>query len=150
MCKKYILLLLLTIALSNNGQSNRFINLSNSQNNLNTECFSIPQIPIILQSNTEKLNFLALHWWDNFAFNNTDCTQNTRMVEKAFLDFINICSSVDEKLKIIAAHKLMKSTTADTSGKMYKHFLQLAEKYLYDPNSPLEMKKCTLYTLTIY
>ena len=107
MCKKYILLLLLTIALSNNGQSNRFINLSNSQNNLNTECFSIPQIPIILQSNTEKLNFLALHWWDNFAFNNTDCTQNTRMVEKAFLDFINICSSVDEKYRVIAANKLM-------------------------------------------
>ncbi len=127
---------MILIALSVTGQSNRSVNAKQSKVNTGTACFTPPTMPIMLQNEAEKFNFLALHWWDNFAFNNLSCIQNNNIAERAFQDFIHICSSVDKEMHNKAINHLMQQTKADKSLQMYKHFYNLAEKYFYNPNSP--------------
>lgn len=130
------LLIFILIALSISGQSNRSISTTQAKSNSKTVCFSPPVMPIMLNNEVDKLNFLALHWWDNFAFDDISCIQNSNISERAFQDFIHICASVNDNIRIKAVNNFMQKTKGDASLQMYRHFYNLAEKYFYNPNSP--------------
>lgn len=97
--------------------------------------FTVPPPPAILTSPEQKAEFIATHYWDNFDFADTTLISRANITEQAFADFISLLAggaprSIIEK----SIDTMMTRATADST--MYAHFVELSEKYLYDPNSP--------------
>lgn len=98
------------------------------------DTFVLPTLPESLTEPSERVTYLAMHYWDRFDFTNRKLIERPEITEQAFVDYINILyhvpgSGVDESL----SYTLSKAAQ-DTA--MYHHFAMLFEKYLYDANSP--------------
>lgn len=96
--------------------------------------FTLPDIPQMLTSGEERAAYLAAHYWDNFDFTDTTQISQPEITEQAFVDFLDILPYVQPEKSQKAMTALIVSASADSA--MYVHFAELAEKYLYDPNSP--------------
>ena len=96
--------------------------------------FPLPQIPETMTQPEERLTYLVNHYWDNYQFNDT--TQvNQDLGEQGFADFINILGYGNDEL-MDKATKLFYDLAFSTSwGK--KHYSQMINHYLDNPNSPL-------------
>ncbi len=108
----------------------------------------LPQTPLMITERTEKMNYLANHYWDGFDFSDTISIES-EMVEKNFTEYINILAQVPLGISKSAISRLMRK--CDPKTKVFMRFFSLSEKYLYDPNSPLrneslyiEVLKCVL------
>lgn len=104
------------------------------QNNTVAKVFSVPEVPAILTTPEQKAEFVASHYWDNFAFTDTTLIGNADITEQAFADFMNLLPHLSPQLIEKGISAMMNKATADSA--MYVHFIELSEKYLYDPNSP--------------
>lgn len=100
-----------------------------------TAAFTLPEIPMMLQSSKERADYLVSHYWDNFNFADTTLIRKTEIIEQAFVDYLNLFShttnAVVEKSISSMLHKAIIG-----SKRMFLHFTELYEKYLYEPNSP--------------
>lgn len=97
--------------------------------------FTLPQVPDILVNPEQRAEYLASHYWDHFDFNDTAYIHLPDITEQAWANYCNLLNH----LPLPTARKAMKRTI-ELSGEneaMFIHFTQLAEKYLYDPNSPM-------------
>lgn len=99
------------------------------------ETFSVPEPPAILTTPEQKAEFVATHYWDNFNFADTTLISRADITEQAFADFANLLPHLPQPLIEKGVAAMMKGAEADSA--MYAHFMELAEKYLYDPNSPM-------------
>lgn len=97
--------------------------------------FTTPPVPTMLTSPEQQAEFIVKHYWDNFNFTDTILIGRANYTEQAFVDFVNILSNVSLLLATKGIETLMQRAEADST--MYVHFMVLAEKYLYDPNSPM-------------
>ena len=95
--------------------------------------FTLPEVPVII-SDEERSAYLALHYWDNFDFADTTLLYNADVTEQAFVDFINLLPSIEYNKVDSAMTKLIRSAAADSVA--LSHFMEMTERYLYDPNSP--------------
>ena len=98
--------------------------------------FTLPDIPAALSTPESRAKYLALHYWDNYAFADTALIHRPDITEQAFVDFVVILPHTDHTT---AAHRLrtkLRGAEAEPTGRMYEHFLEMSERYLDDPNSP--------------
>lgn len=96
--------------------------------------FQLSEIPVVLTEPTERCAWLLEHFWDKFNFADTNLIHHPEVSEQAFADFISVLphgrpADIEKGIGI-----LMKK--AAYSPKIFNYFAGLAEKYLYDPNSP--------------
>lgn len=97
--------------------------------------FVVPQIPVMISEGQQKADFLMGHYWDNFDFKDTSLISDKGYTEQGFVDFVNIISQVSEPLAQKGVATLMEKASVEPL--MYRHFVALWERYLYDPNSPM-------------
>lgn len=98
--------------------------------------FTLPTIRDELITHLQRADYMITCYWDHFDFNDTTYIDIPEITEQAFVDFIDIFSIVGEEKAIDAIGRLFKHAEIEESEKMYKYFIDLAEKYLYDVNSP--------------
>lgn len=110
-----------------------------------TEKFSVPEPPAMLTTQEQKAEFVATHYWDNFNFADTTLISRADITEQAFADFVNILPHVSPQLIDKGVTVMMDKASADSA--MYTHFMELAEKYLYDPNSPFRNEEIYIVAL---
>lgn len=96
--------------------------------------FTIPAIPSVLTTTQQKAEFVMRHYWDHFDFSDTTLIPRADYTEQAFADFVNMLPHVPAPLASRGIDTLMTRAAADSA--MYAHFMELSEKYLYEPNSP--------------
>lgn len=96
--------------------------------------FEIPQPPAMMTSDEERARFYMAHYWDNMDFADTVYVDNPEITEQAFVDYLMVLGRVPTAEGGAAMGRLMDRARADSS--MYAYFAELAEKYLYEPNSP--------------
>ncbi|MDL2255313.1 DUF5106 domain-containing protein [Parabacteroides sp. OttesenSCG-928-K15] len=84
-----------------------------------------------------RAEYLAIHYWDNFNFSDTTLIHQPEITEQAFVDFIVVLPHVAKQKATEGINTLLSKAEKEETGRMYQHFLELSEKYLYDPNSPL-------------
>lgn len=96
--------------------------------------FTTPPVPTLLTSREQRAEFVVTHYWDNYDFSDTTLISRADYIEQAFADFINILPNVSMSLAERGIEMMMSKAKAES--KMYAHFMELSEKYLYDPNSP--------------
>ena len=85
--------------------------------------FTMVQPPAILEDNAQRLDFVITHFWDKLS---PECYR--QQVEGQFANWIWISEQVGRKK---ACESLIKAYE-----KSPEVILELAEKYLYDPQSP--------------
>ena len=97
--------------------------------------FNMPEIPSMLSSNEQISSYVAEHYWDNFDFTDTTYINLPNITEQAFADYINIMNAIPLTMGISSINKTM--AKAETNRAMFTHFIELFEKYLHEPNSPM-------------
>lgn len=97
--------------------------------------FTLPTIPVMMTAPDQRADYLVKHYWDNVNFADTNYIHHPEVTEQAWADYCDILNHVP----LETAQKAMRATIerANTDKKMFNYFTDLADKYLYDPNSPL-------------
>ncbi len=99
------------------------------------------EIPMMINSNDERLQYLASHYWDNFNFTDTNYLHAHDVVRQAVADYIQLLHRMPDSLANSSITTTLTKAGADSA--MYHLFTSIFEKYLYDPNSPVRDE--TLY-----
>lgn len=107
--------------------------------------FALPTIPTMLNTPELRADYLARHYWDNVNFTDTNYIHHPEVTEQAWVNFIDIlrlvpASTGDTALKTLFAQ-------AEKEKKCYMYLTSLADKYLYDPNSPMRNEELYISVL---
>ncbi len=100
-----------------------------------TKIFALPVIPAMLNTPESRADYLVRHYWENVDFADTTYLDHREVMEQAWVDYIDIMKLVPEETAISAIKQMYKD--AGKKKKVFFYFTDLAEKYLYDPNSPM-------------
>lgn len=97
--------------------------------------FTFPTIPAIMTEPEQRADFLVKHYWDNVNFADTNYIHHPEVTEQAWADFCDILNHVPLSTAQEAMRKTIELT--NVNKKVFTYITELAEKYLYDPNSPM-------------
>ena len=95
----------------------------------------LPDVPLSLREPSERAAYILEHFWDAMEFTDTLRSHSSEFMEQAFSNFISVFPYADEQARRISVETLMKRAEADSTS--YVLLTDIAEKYLYDPNSPM-------------
>lgn len=95
----------------------------------------MPAIPQMLTTPEQRAEFLVNHYWDNVNFADTNYIHHADITEQAWVDYCDILSHVSLSNAQQAIRKMIDRANADK--KVFNYITDLADKYLYDPNSPM-------------
>ncbi|EKU87829.1 DUF5106 domain-containing protein [Bacteroides oleiciplenus] len=128
----FFLFLILCTACGNRKASD---NQAEDIKNDSTKTFALPVIPAMLNTPESRADYLVRHYWENVDFADTTYLDHREVMEQAWVDYIDIMKLVPEETAISAIKQMYKD--AGKKKKVFFYFTDLAEKYLYDPNSPM-------------
>ena len=97
--------------------------------------FTLPAIPQMMTAPEQRAEFLVKHYWDHVNFADTNYIHHPEITEQAWADYCDILNHVPLKTAQGAMRKTIEQTNADK--KVFTYITDLADKYLYDPNSPM-------------
>ena len=97
--------------------------------------FTLPTIPPMLTAPEQRADFLVKHYWDNVNFADTNYIHHPEVTEQAWADYCDLLNHVPLETAHEAMRKMIDRSNADK--KVFAYFTDLADKYLYDPNSPM-------------
>lgn len=97
--------------------------------------FNLPDIPVVLNTVSQRADYMVKHYWDRFDFTDTTYVSQIDVAEQAWVDYCDLL----EHVPLSDAQTAIKETIARAgkNKKMLDFFAELADKYLYDPNSPM-------------
>ena len=95
----------------------------------------MPEIPGEITVPAQRAEYLALHFWDKFDFRDTSFLMKDYLLERCFVDYIDILSIVDDDTKEKSIRMLMKKAEGEKT--VFSFILKLSEQYLYEPASPV-------------
>ncbi|GHT43372.1 hypothetical protein AGMMS49965_17040 [Bacteroidia bacterium] len=101
------------------------------------QAFTLPTIPDVLTEVGDRANYLVEHYWDNFDFGDTTSVHLPEITEQAFVDYIDVLPHAEPSVAATSIQNLLTEAEVEPTGAMLRYFLELASKYLYDPNSPM-------------
>ena len=109
----------------------------------------VPDIPAMIGSESEAVSYLAAHFWDDFTDTSEIFVCDSSIVngvrkgevEQAFANWTGYLHAVPLAEARGAVERMFGRIVSfeerDTSANVFETVASLAEKYLYDPNSPL-------------
>lgn len=107
-----------------------------------TTVFVLPDIPQGLTKPEKRAGYLAEHYWDNLNPKSLRTAEDSILLEQAFVDFLTIVPLIERPAAENAVMKLLDRTQSDKGT--YGYVLELAEKYLYEADSPMENEEMFL------
>lgn len=94
----------------------------------------MPAIPMAIVEPMERASYLAGHYWDYLSFEPIQSKNDSNRLEQYFSNYLAI---LNESNKAKLEENINKSLISIQSDSVYlAMFSHLADKYLYDPNSP--------------
>ena len=100
-----------------------------------TAKFTHPDAPTLITDPNLRLEYVIKHYWDYFDFADTTYISTPEITEQAYVDYIDLLF----RLPLNKAQEEMKTMmlkSAQSNKKLFLYFTELADKYLYEPNSP--------------
>lgn len=95
----------------------------------------LPHIPVMMQTPELRASYLVAHYWDHVNWTDTNYVHHPEITEQGWANFIDLLKLVPSNEANAALQGVL--TASETEPKCHRYLQQLAEKYLYDPNSPL-------------
>ncbi len=105
--------------------------------------FRLPDVPPTLRDPADRADYLAVHYWDHFDFADTTLIGRPEVSEQAFVDFLSVLPYT--RNAAAAVDTLYTRASAGTS--MLYYFIELGDKYLYEPNSPMHDEELHILVL---
>lgn len=136
------LLLNLSTACSNRQVSSTHTRITTTDT---VTTFILPEIPAMLNTPELRADYLAKHYWDNVNFVDTNYIHHPEITEQAWVNFIEILRLTPPSTSDAALKKLF--AQAEKEKKCYMYLISLADKYLYDPNSPMRNEELYISVL---
>lgn len=91
-----------------------------------------PSVPAIFTTDGERSQFMVENYWRNFDFRDTTLV-SSRVTEQSFVGYLSVLRSVPLTSARRGVERLMESASVDSL--VYRDFIAISERYLYDPNS---------------
>lgn len=113
-------------------------------------------VPGIITDPAERLSWICLHFWDSFTDEGwTGLCDSAHVagvsreaVEEQFGLFATLLGNADPQTVVGAMDRLYERGAAceerDTASNVFETFVEFAEKYFFDPNSPVRSEDCYL------
>ncbi len=96
----------------------------------------VPPVPENFKTPVQKANYLTENYWNNFDFSDSLSISNSIFYEQAFASFLTVILQVSPEKAARGTSIFM--SRAEANKTLFLYFLELAEKYLYNPNSPFQ------------
>lgn len=143
--KSYSLLMLLAICTAcGNSKANSVSNAEETPTDTISK-FTLPSIPAMLNSPELRAEYLVRHYWENTNFADTNYVHHPEVTEQAWVDFIDLLRLVPAETADAAIKEMF--AQAEKEKVCYLYLAGLADKYLYDPNSPLRNEELYISSL---
>lgn len=109
-----------------------------------------PHIPESITKHSQRTAYYAEHYWDNLDFKNTSLSLDTAYMVRSFAHFADVLAvTATDKIRKRAVGNYLKA--ADASGDEIGEFAkEVADRCLYDPQSPLYNEESYLSFLVNY
>lgn len=144
--KTFINIFLLSLILCTAcGNRNVSMNQTEATKNDSTRNFVLPVIPAMLTTPESRADYLVGHYWENVDFNDTIWLNHQEMLEQAWVDYIDLMRLVPKETINNALRQMYKN--AEKQKPFFSYFTTLADKYLYDPNSPMRNEELYITVL---
>ena len=98
----------------------------------------IPQPPVMLPD-SEKISYMAAHYWDAFDFADTTWIADTASLEQAFSGWVYILGNMPLSRAVQYSGEPVRK--AENHPAMLLHLAGIAEHYFADPNSPFRSEE---------
>lgn len=95
----------------------------------------LPSVPTSLKTPGERADYIITHFWDGMDFCDTLRSYNATFMEQAFSNFISVFPYAGKAAQTTAVATLMHKAEAD--ARAYVLLTDIAEKYLYELDSPV-------------
>lgn len=95
----------------------------------------LPDVPALITAPTDRADYVAARFWTALDFNDTSLSLDTAFMEQNFANFTTVLPVASERGRRTAMDSLVARATVNADALAY--LAEVAEKYLYDPNSPL-------------
>ena len=95
----------------------------------------LPDVPATLREPAERAAFIIGHFWDAMDFGDTLRSRDAAFMEQNFSNFISVFPYAAAEAQRAAVGSLLRRAEADSDA--YVLLANIAEKYLYEPNSPM-------------
>jgi hypothetical protein len=121
----------LLIACSGNSQVQNKPQAKTTEN----RTFQLPEVPTMLQSVEERLNYVVEHYWDNFDFQDTAYIHLPEVTEQAIANYVDLLGRTTLDIASSALQNTLKSAMREPM--MLKYLNSQLRRYMTDPNSPI-------------
>lgn len=95
----------------------------------------LPEVPETLREPVARANYVVAHFWDSMDFGDTVRSHNADFIEQNFANYISLFPYAETNVLYDAVGKLLDAAATDSAA--YILLAKTAEKYLYEPNSPM-------------
>ena len=133
MTQKLILPLMLVLA-AITGCASKSSHSATGSDTLSGLELPVPDIPDSITQPERRAAYAARRWWDALDFANDSRSLDTAFIEQNFVNFMTVLANTDTLSQQRAVDRLLSS--AQHSPQAWSLMTEVAEKYLYDPNSP--------------
>lgn len=110
--------------------------LSDSVEESSHGSFPFPEIPAMLTQPEERKAYLLEHYWDRFSFADTALVNNREVTEQGFVNQISLLADGATPEKVIRESLKNWCSQFMPEAQARQVMMQLADDYLYNPNSP--------------
>ncbi|MCH5220828.1 MAG: DUF5106 domain-containing protein [Muribaculaceae bacterium] len=133
-----LLSVLLLAGCTNGSASNTAKDVATSQSlneELTTLELPLPDVPSTITKPQERAAFIIEHFWDAMDFSDTLRSHNSDFIEQNFANFLSVFPYAEGSAQRQAVEVLLRKAECDRDA--YVLLTEVADKYLYDPNSPM-------------
>ena len=112
---------------------------------MTTHCFAqeaddamlkmMPEIPSEITDPSQRATYLINHFWDKFNFKHTSLLMADHLLERCFVEYLDLLSLVPDDIRDQSIQSFMKKSEEEPD--IFSFVLQISEHYLYDPESPV-------------
>lgn len=95
----------------------------------------LPHVPDELVTPGERAGWLSGHYWDLMDFSNHAFSLDTAFMEQSFANFAGVLAQVEQGRRDLAVRRMMSQASVDSAA--YTFIGEIADRYLYDPESPV-------------
>ncbi len=133
------LLVLLAACLSGNGKAEKNGTVADAvaaDERPAEKAFPLPQVPMVMTGTAEREAFLLAHYWDAYEAPDTLCAAGWKVVEQAFVSFVNLLERrASEPETVRAAMGSFCGALEQAGTRVRTDLTRLMDECLYNPNS---------------
>ncbi len=102
--------------------------------------FIYPEIPDTIVDSLHRKAFLIRHFWDRYDFSDASLLSSPGISEQGFVNYLYLLSESDREERQASIGSFMKRV--DSVSLALGYFMNLTDRYLYDPASPMYDEDC--------